>query len=142
MGNSTKNHHAGRDLSAQFDTMMMQERMQGRGVQRAVPAFGKYRIKLLSGILGGAGVAGGAWAALSMWSGSMGLWGSLAFSLGLIATPVWVPFAGGMAGLNATGGVIYGFVSLACHRGRQRMLTGIVDFNKLLLHEGEFPATD
>ena len=54
MNKSTKKHHAIRDLSAQFVTIMMQESTQGRGVQRAVSTFGKHRIKLLSGMLGGA----------------------------------------------------------------------------------------
>ena len=143
MSKKPKNHRGAiRDLSVQFVTLMMQEGMQGRAVHHAVSAFGKHRTKLLSGILGGAGVAGGAWAALSMWSGSMGLWGSLAFSLGLVTTPVWVPFAGGMAGLTAAGGAIFGFVSFARNRGRRRMLTSIIGFSKVLLDEEDFQPTD
>jgi len=131
-----------RELSVQFVTLMMQEGMQGRAVHHAVSTFGKHRTKLLGGILGGAGVAGGAWAALTMWSGSMGVWGSLAFSLGLVTTPIWVPFAGGMAGLTAAGGAIYGLVSFSRSRDRRRMLTSVIGFSKVLLNEDEFQPTD
>ena len=72
----------------------------------------------------------------------MGVWGSLAFSLGLVTTPIWVPFAGGMAGLTAAGGAIYGLVSFSRSRDRRRMLRGVIGFSKVLLNDDEFQPTD
>ncbi len=82
-----------RQLSLQFVSFLMEEGFKGRALDSIIAAFGRNRTVIVSSVLGSAGVAGGAWAALAAWSGSTGVWGSLAVSLGFVTTPVWVPVA-------------------------------------------------
>ena len=96
-------------------------------------AFGRHRTKLMGGLLGGAGAAGGAWAAVSAWASSLGIWGSLGLSLGLLAPPAWIPVAGGLAGLSATGGALAGALSVSRARARRRHLQSIVGLSRFLV---------
>ena len=131
-----------REFSLQFVSFMIEEGFKGRGLDSIVTAFAKHRTAIISGVLGGAGLAGGAWAAVTMWTGSMGLWGSVTMALGFVTTPVWVPVAGGVAGLTAAGGALFGVRSLARSRGKKRKLQIVIGFSKLLLVGEKFADQD
>ncbi len=133
-------HQVLKELSVQFVSYLSEEGMRGRKLD--VSRFSRQHTKLFSGLVGGVSVAGGAWAAVSVWTGSLGLAGNLALSLGLVATPIWVPFAGGVAGLSAAGGALYGLLSVSRSRGRRRQLQSVIGFSKILLKEEEFAPHD
>ena len=109
-----------KSLSVQFVSYMIEEGFKGQTLDKIVTAFTRHQTKLIGGILGSAGLAGGAWAAISLWTGSLGLWGSLGYALGLVSMPVWVPVAGGVAGLTAAGGAVYGVLNLTRSRSKVR----------------------
>ena len=129
-----------KELSVQFVSYMSEEGLRGRKLD--VSRFSRQHTKLFSGLVGGVSVAGGAWAAVSAWTGSLGLVGNLALTLGLTTTPIWVPFAGGVAGLSATGGALYGLLSVSRSRDRRRQLQSVIGFSKILLKEEEFAPPD
>lgn len=89
-----------RELALQLVAFVLEEVRKGRGVDAAARAFSRHRRRVLGGIGGG----GGAWAALTAWTGSLGVWGAVGLSLGLLSPPAWVPLAGGLAGLAPPGG--------------------------------------
>ncbi|MDA0336041.1 MAG: hypothetical protein O2782_12810 [bacterium] len=113
---------------------MLKEVRRGRAVDVAAEAFSRHRRRLLGGIVGSAGVAGGAWAALTAWTGSLGVWGTVGLSLGLLSPPAWVPLAGGLvgglAGLGAAGSAVTGALSLNRARARRRHLSAIVGLSR------------
>ena len=76
-----------KSLSVQFVSYMIEEGFKGQKLDRIVAAFTRHQTKVVSGILGSAGLAGGAWAAVTLWTSSLGLWGSLAYTLGFISMP-------------------------------------------------------
>jgi hypothetical protein len=131
-----------REFSVQFVSFLIEEGLKGRGLDAIVTAFGKHRATIISSVLGGAGLAGGAWAAVTMWTGSVGLWGGVAMTLGFATTPVWVPVAGGVAGLTAAGGALFGVRSLTRNRGKKRKLQIVIGFSKLLLDGERFADQD
>ena len=122
-----------RDLTLHLAAFVLDEVLKGRAVDVAMHAFGRHRTKLMGGLLGGAGAAGGAWAAVSAWASSLGIWGSLGLSLGLLAPPAWIPVAGGLAGLSATGGALAGALSVSRARARRRHLQSIVGLSRFLV---------
>ena len=131
-----------KSLSVQFVSYMIEEGFKGQTLDKIITAFTRHQAKIVSGILGSAGLAGGAWAAISLWTSSLGLWGGLGYTLGLISMPVWVPVAGGVAGLTAAGGAVYGVLSLARSRSKVRKLQSIIGFSKVLIDRDEFAAAD
>ena len=131
-----------KSLSVQFVSYMIEEGFKGQTLDKIVTAFTRHQTKLIGGILGSAGLAGGAWAAISLWTGSLGLWGSLGYALGLVSMPVWVPVAGGVAGLTAAGGAVYGVLNLARSRSKARKLQSIIGFSKVLVARDEFQEED
>ena len=56
--------------------------------------------------------------------------------------PVWVPFVGGAAGLTATGGAIYGVLTLSKSRKQTRKIRSIIGFSKVLLDRQELEPQD
>jgi hypothetical protein len=76
-------------LSVQLNAYLIEEVFKGISVEHIVGTFTRHQTKFVSGLLGGVGLAGGAWAALSLWTGSLSLWGSLGYTLGLVTAPVW-----------------------------------------------------
>jgi len=137
-----KSVRALRDLTVHFMAYLMEEGAKGKRVDRVIASFSRRRTEIISGILGTAGVAGGAWAALSMWAGSMGVWGSTAMALGVVSTPIWIPVAGGVAGLTAAGGAAAGLRALSRRRGRKRQLQSIIGLSKMLIQGEEFEDED
>lgn len=58
--------------------------------------------------------AGGAWAGASVWVSSLGFFSSIAYSIGLISMPLWIPIAGGVGGITAASlGIRFLFSSLS-----------------------------
>ncbi len=131
-----------RALSVQFVSFMIEKGLEGQKLDKIVNGFTRHQTKIVGGVLGSAGLAGGAWAAASVWASSLGLWGSLGYALGFVSMPFWVPFAGGVAGLTAAGGAVYGALSLARSRGKVHKLQSIIGFSKLLINQDEFRAQD
>ena len=74
-------------LSVQFVSHLIEEGSKGVALDIIVTSFARNQAKIVSGILGGAGLATGAWAAISLWTSSLGLWGGgrLCGGLGLDA---------------------------------------------------------
>ena len=107
-------------LSVQFVSHLIEEGAKGEALDKIVSSFTRNQAKIVSSILGGAGLATGAWAAISIWTSSLGLWGGVGYALGLVSMPVWVPFVGGAAGLTAAGGAIYGVLNLSKNRQHAR----------------------
>ncbi len=62
-------------LSVQFVSHLIEEGSKGVALDIIVTSFARNQAKIVSGILGGAGLATGAWAAISLWTSSLGLWG-------------------------------------------------------------------
>ena len=122
--------HPLRELALQLVAFVLKEVRRGRGVDAAARAFSRHRRRVLDGIVGGAGAAGGAWAALTAWTGSLGVWGTVGLSLGLLSPPAWVPLAGGLAGLGAAGGAVAGALSLNRSRARRRHLRTIIGLSR------------
>ncbi len=122
--------HPLRELALQLVAFVLKEVRRGRGVDAAARAFSRHRRRVLGGIVGGAGAAGGAWAALTAWTGSLGVWGTVGLSLGLLSPPAWVPLAGGLAGLGAAGGAVAGALSLNRSRARRRHLRTIIGLSR------------
>ena len=56
--------------------------------------------------------------------------------------PVWVPVAGGVAGLTAAGGAVYGVLSLAKSRSKVRKVQSIIGFSKVLIGKEVFEDQD
>jgi len=137
-----KSVRALRELSVHFMACLMEEGAKGQKVDRVIASFSRRRTEIVSGILGTAGMAGGAWAALSMWSGSLGVWGSTAVALGVVSAPMWIPVAGGVAGLTAAGGAAAGIRALSRRRGRKRQLRSIIGLSKMLIQGEEFEPED
>jgi len=133
---------ATRALALHLTSSLMQYAGAGLGVDRVVNAVSRNRRHLLSGFLGGAGMAGGAWAALSVWTSSLGAWGGLAAALGVVGAPLWVPLAGGVAGLTAAGGAAAGLRALSRSRGRRRKLQSIIGLSKMLVRADSFAPED
>jgi exonuclease VII small subunit len=129
-------------LSVQFVTYLIEEGAKGKAIDKVVTSFTRNQAKIISSILGGAGLATGAWAAISIWTSSLGLWGSFGYALGLVSMPVWVPFVGGAAGLTAAGGAIYGVLNFAKGRQQTRKVRGIIGFSKVLLDREKLEAQD
>lgn len=119
-----------RELTVQLVSFVWEEVRQGHAVDASARAFARHRQKILGGIVGGAGAAGGAWAALTAWTGSLGVWGTMGLTLGLLSPPAWIPLAGGLAGLGAAGGAVAGAVSLSKLRGRRRHLRAIIGLSR------------
>jgi hypothetical protein len=71
-----------KSLSVQFVSYLIEEGFKGQALDKIVISFTRHQTKIISGLLGGAGLAGGAWAAISLWTGSLGLWSGLAYTLG------------------------------------------------------------
>jgi hypothetical protein len=124
-------------LSVQLVSYIIEEGRNGKALDKIISAFTRHQSKLVSGLLGSAGVAGGAWAAISLWTSSLGIWGSLGYAIGWIAMPVWIPIAGGAAGLTAAGGAIYGMFNFSKERQHTRQLRAIIGFSKMLAGRAE-----
>ncbi|MFP6643387.1 MAG: hypothetical protein VCF24_07490 [Candidatus Latescibacterota bacterium] len=60
-----------RELALQLVAFVLEEVRKGRGVDAAARAFSRHRRRVLGGIGGG-----GAWAALTAWTRSLGVWGA------------------------------------------------------------------
>ncbi len=133
-----KSYLALKSLSLQLNTYLIEEVFKGIAVEKIVSTFTRHQSKLVSGILGSVGLAGGAWAALSLWTGSLGLWSSLGYTLGLISAPIWIPIAGGAAGFSAIGGAVYGALALIRERHQRLRLHCITGFSKALVGGGNF----
>ena len=131
-----------KSLSIQFVSYMIEEGFKGQKLDKIVASFTRHQTKIISGVLGGAGLAGGAWAAVSLWTSSLGVWSGLAYTLGLVSMPAWVPLAGGVAGLTAAGGAVYGVLTLAKSRGKLRHVQAIVGFSKVLIGRDHFVEED
>ena len=131
-----------KSLSVQFVSYMIEEGFKGQTLDKIVASFTRHQAKIISGVLGGAGLAGGAWAAVSLWTGSLGAWSGLAYTLGFLSMPAWVPLAGGVAGLTAAGGAVYGVLTLAKSRGKLRHVQSIVGFSKVLIGRDTFVEED
>ena len=129
-------------LSVQFVSHLIEEGSKGVALDKIVTSFARNQAKIVSGILGGAGLATGAWAAISLWTSSLGLWGGVGYALGLVSMPVWVPFVGGAAGLTAAGGAIYGVLNLSKSRKQTRKVRSIIGFSKVLLDREELEPQD
>ena len=67
---------------------------------------------------------------LTAWTGSLGVWGTVGLSLGLLSPPAWVPLAGGLAGLGAAGGAVAGALSLNRARSRRLHLRTIIGLSR------------
>jgi hypothetical protein len=119
-----------RDLSLHLVSYLWEEVRQGRAVDAAARAFQRHRTRVLGGIVGGAGAAGGAWAALTAWTGSLGVWGTMGLTLGLLSPPAWVPLAGGLAGLGAAGGALAGALGINRKRARRRHLRTVIGLSR------------
>ena len=131
-----------KSLSVQFVSFMIEEGLKGQTLDKIVASYTRHQTKIVSGILSSAGLAGGAWAAVSLWTSSIGVLGGLKLSLGLLSMPVWVPLAGGVAGLTAAGGAVYGALSLAKSRSKRRHVQSIVGFSKVLVDRDTFVDQD
>ena len=131
-----------KSLSVQFVSYMIEEGFKGQTLDKIVAAFTRHQTKIISSVLGSAGIAGGAWAAISLWTSSLGFWGGLSFSLGFLSMPVWVPIVGSVAGLTAAGGAIYGVLSLSRNRQQTRKLQSIIGFSKMLIGKEELGEQD
>lgn len=127
-----KGLHTLQALAVQFVSYIIEEGRKGKALDKIISAFARHQRKLVSGLLGSAGVAGGAWAAISLWTSSLGAWGSLGYAIGWIAMPAWIPIAGGAAGLTAAGGAIYGMFNFSKERQHTRQLRAIIGFSKML----------
>lgn len=139
---SSKGLQALTSLSVQFVSFIIEEGFKGQTLDKIVAAFTRHQRKIISGVLGSAGIAGGAWAAVSIWAGSLGFWGSMGYTLGVISMPVWVPVVGSMAGLTAAGGAIYGVLNLARSRQQQRKLRSIIGLSKMLIGRDDLDDKD
>ena len=137
-----KGLHALQTLSVQFVSHLIEEGFKGVAIDKIVNSFVRNRAKIVSGVLGSAGLATGAWAAISLWTSSLGLWGTFGYALGLVSMPMWVPGVGGAAGLTAAGGAIYGVLNLSKSRQQRRKLRGIIGFSKVLLDREELEPQD
>jgi len=122
--------HPLRDLALQLVAFVLEEVRRGRAVDVAAQAFSRHRRRVLGGIVGSAGVAGSAWAALTAWTGSLGVWGTVGLSLGLVSPPAWIPLAGGLAGLGTAGSAVAGALSLNRARARRRHLSAIIGLSR------------
>ena len=131
-----------KSLSVQFVSYLIEEGFKGQTLDKIVTSFTRHQAKIISGLLGSAGLAGGAWAAVSLWTGSLGLWGGLAYTLGFMTMPVWVPVAGGVAGLTAAGGAVYGVLNLVKSRNKGRKVQSIIGFSKVLIGKDVFEDQD
>ncbi len=129
-------------LSVQFVTYLIAEGAKGEALEKIIATFVRHQTKLISGLLGSAGLAGGVWAAASLWTSSLGLWGSLGYAIGLVTMPAWIPIAGGAAGLSAAGGAIYGALHLAKGRQQTHELRAIIGFSKMLMGRAELEGED
>lgn len=131
-----------KSLSVQFVSFMIEEGLKGQALDKIVASFTRHQTKIVSGVMGSVGLAGGAWAAVSLWTSSIGVLSGLKLSLGLLSMPVWVPLAGGVAGLTAAGGVVYGALTLAKSRSKRRHVQSIVGFSKVLVGRDTFVDQD
>lgn len=127
-----KGLHTLQTMAVQFVSYIIEEGHKGKALDKIIRTFARHQTKLVGGLLGGAGVAGGAWAAVSLWTSSLGAWGSLGYAIGWIAMPAWIPIAGGAAGLTAAGGAIYSVFNFAKGRQQTRQLRAIIGFSKML----------
>ena len=55
-------------ISVQLVSYIIEEGRNGKALDKIISAFTRHQSKLVSGLLGSAGVAGGAWAAISLWT--------------------------------------------------------------------------
>ncbi|MFT5375468.1 MAG: hypothetical protein ACI906_002294 [Candidatus Latescibacterota bacterium] len=127
-----KGLHSLQTLAVQFVSYLIEEGRKGKALGKIISTFTSHQTKLVSGLLGGAGVAGGAWAAVSLWTSSLGIWGSLGYAIGWVTLPAWIPIAGGAAGLTAAGGALYSVFNFAKGRKQTRQLRAIIGFSKML----------
>ncbi len=134
-------HQVLKEFSVQFVSYMSEEGLRGRKLD--VSRFSRQHTKLFSGLVGGVSVAGGAWAAVSVWTGSLGLAGNLALSLGLFATPIWVPLRWRRSrALSGRRGALRTPQCFPSRGGRRRQLQSVIGFSKILLKEEEFAPHD
>ena len=131
-----------KSLSVEFVSHVTERVLKGETFDALFTAFNRHQAKIVSGVLGSVGIAGGTWAAISLWTSSLGLWGTLGYTLGFLSMPVWVPLAGGVAGLTAAGGAVYGVLSLARSRKQTRRLRSIIGFSKMLIGREELHPED
>jgi hypothetical protein len=131
-----------KSLSVEFVSHVTEGVLKGETFDALFAAFSRHQAKIVSGVLGSVGIAGGTWAAISLWTSSLGLWSTLGYSLGILSMPVWVPVAGGVAGLTAAGGAVYGVLSLVRSRGQTRKLRTIIGFSKMLIGKEELDEED
>ena len=129
-------------LSVNLVTHLNQISFTDQSIDRALSAFARHQTKVLSSLLTGAGAAGGIWAAFTLWTSSLGIWGSMGYALGLVTAPVWIPLAGGAAGLTAAGGAVFGALHLWRSRARKHKLQAIIGFSKAMLNRDEFDQAD
>ena len=129
-------------LAVQFVSQLFSEANEGKALDKIVSAFARNQASLISGLLGSAGVAGGAWAAVSLWTSSLGLWSSVGYAIGWISLPFWIPLAGGAAGLTAAGGAIYGVLHLTKGRQQRHRLRAIIGFSKMLAGRADMEGSD
>jgi hypothetical protein len=139
---SSKGLQALTSLSVQFVAFMIEEGFKGQTLDKIVTAFTRHQRKIISGVLGSAGLAGGAWAAVSIWASSLGFWGGLGYTLGVVSMPVWVPVIGSVAGLTAAGGAIYGVLNLTKGRQQTRKLRSIIGLSKMLIGRQDLDDKD
>lgn len=129
-------------LAVQLVSQLLSEAGQGKALDKIVSAFARNQASLISGLLGSAGVAGGAWAAVSLWTSSLGLWGSIGYAMGWVSLPFWIPIAGGAAGLTAASGAIYSVLHLAKGRTQRHRLRAIIGFSKMLSGRAHMEGSD
>ncbi len=139
---SSKSLQALSSLSVQFVSFIIEEGFKGQTLDIIVTAFTRHQRKIVSGVLGSAGIAGGAWAAVSIWASSLGFWGSIGYTLGVVSMPVWVPVVGSVAGLTTAGGAIYGVLNLAKGRQQTRKLRSIIGLSKMLIGRQDLDDKD
>lgn len=120
-------------VSYTFVSYTIEEGINGENLDRIVSGFTRHKNKILGSMFSGAGFAGGAWAAVAMWTSTLGIWGKFAIATGLAVTPMWVPVAGSMAGATALSGAILGYVSMSRKKGKSRQIQSFIGFSKVFL---------
>lgn len=92
----------------------------------------------------GVGAATGALGAIAMWESSLGFWGGIAATLGLVTVPAWVPIAGTVAG--AAGGLLLAKQLIERARARSALtpaqLDAFVDASRALVGDSKVPGLD
>ena len=76
--NSEQIGEALKKLCHHFVSYTIEEGINGENLDRIVSGFTRHKNKILGSMLSGAGFAGGAWAAVAMWTSTLGIWGKFA----------------------------------------------------------------